>query len=199
MSIIARPPSALGFVVIFLVILWGLLSQRKLYKILSRAFNISLDGEGSVDSLYTNWDSSRDFITVTFPNRVGFLWHHIWIRFFIFFYQRFNVCFNNPGYVWGHCDPQYLGWFWCPFQGRLGYNYTVWIFYWSNSHDFSFVVINFQTRYTWKVWKSFDNFLNWFFCEVWKKLCIVGILFDFKKFWSYFDSLDFVILAYICG
>ena len=51
MSIIVRPPSALGFVVIFLVILWGLLSQRKLYKILSRAFNISLDGEGSVDSL----------------------------------------------------------------------------------------------------------------------------------------------------
>ena len=69
MSIIVRPSSALGFVVILFVILWGLLYQRKLYKILSRAFNISLDGEGSVDSLYTNWDSSRDLITVTFPNR----------------------------------------------------------------------------------------------------------------------------------
>ena len=67
MFIIARPLSALGFVVIFLVILWGLLSQRNLYKILFRAFNISLDGEGSVDSLYTNCDSSRDLITVTFP------------------------------------------------------------------------------------------------------------------------------------
>ena len=84
MSIIDRPPSALGVVVIFLVILWSLLSQRMLYKISSRAFNISLDGEGSVDSLYTNWDSRRDLITVTFPNRVSFLWHHIWIRFFIF-------------------------------------------------------------------------------------------------------------------
>ena len=49
-SIIARPPSALGFVVTVLAILLGLLSQKKWNKILSRVFYISADGDGCVDS-----------------------------------------------------------------------------------------------------------------------------------------------------
>ena len=81
MLIIAIPPSLFCPIKIFLAILWPLKLHRKSNRILSIRVNSAGGGDGNTESLYMNWLSSNDFITVTLPKSVNFLCDQIFIIF----------------------------------------------------------------------------------------------------------------------
>ena len=78
---------------IFLVILCGLLSHKKLKSVWSICFKSWHDGVGRTDNLYISWDSRSDLITVIFPKSVSFREDHILIIFWIF---------SKAGYILWH-------------------------------------------------------------------------------------------------
>ena len=78
---------------ICLVIVCGLLSNKKLKSVWSICFKSWHDGVGRTDNLYICWDSRSDLITVIFPKNVNFREDHILTIFWIF---------SKAGYILWH-------------------------------------------------------------------------------------------------